>query len=51
MTPLHYAARCGNLEVCKLILSNVKDPNPVYNDGRIPKNFARDKNIQKLFDS
>ena len=27
-TPLHYAARNGYLEVCKLIMNNVQEKNP-----------------------
>ena len=27
-TPLHVAASCGHLEVCKLILQHVQDKNP-----------------------
>jgi ankyrin repeat protein len=27
-TPLHFAAKAGQLEICKLILSNIKEKNP-----------------------
>ena len=27
-TPLHFAAKAGQLEICKLILSNTKEKNP-----------------------
>ena len=40
MTPLHYAAQNGLLEVCKLILENVEDKNPVGLDRWTPLDFA-----------
>ena len=51
-TPLHFAALNGHLELCRLILENVNDKNPVSNNGRTPKDLARDCNrleIVKLF--
>ena len=51
-TPLHFAASMGRLEMCKLILENVNDKNPVDNNGKTPKDIAKEYNeleIVKLF--
>ena len=39
-TPLHLAAKCGHLEICRLILANIVDKNPVNNDGETPSQLA-----------
>ena len=51
-TPLHFAACMGRLEMCKVILENVNDKNPVDNNGKTPKDIAKkynDLEIVKLF--
>ena len=40
MTPLHVAARNGHLEVCKLIIANTEERNPIDNFGLTPKDYA-----------
>ena len=50
--PLHFAAGMGCFEMCKLILENVNDKNPVDNNGKTPKDIANEYNeleIVKLF--
>ena len=39
-TPLHYAAMCGQTDICKLIIENIKDKNPRDHDGKTPLHFA-----------
>ena len=39
-TPLHSAARNGDLQICKLIIDNVNNGHPVTNDGHTPKDLA-----------
>jgi ankyrin repeat protein len=51
-SPLHLAAIEGKLEMCRLILENVNDKNPVDNNGKTPKDIAKEYNeleIVKLF--
>ena len=40
-TPLHYAAESGHLDVCKLIIANVDDKNPINIFGETPKYAAK----------
>ena len=40
MTPLHFAAQLGHLEVCKLICQNIVDINPSDDTGRTPLDIA-----------
>jgi len=41
-TPLHYAAMKGHTEICRLILANLKDKNPVVDAfGRTPLDHAK----------
>ena len=40
LTPLHVAARNGHLEVCKLIIANTEERNPIDNFGLTPKDYA-----------
>ena len=52
LTPLHYAARNGNLLICQLILSIVSDKNPRNSRGCTPyHNAARNGHLSvcKLF--
>ena len=35
-TPLHYAAKKGHLDICKLICKNIEDKNPKDNYGLSP---------------
>ena len=39
-SPLHFAAGCGHLEVCKLILQHVQNKNPEARNGRTPLHSA-----------
>ena len=48
MTPFHYAAQNGLFEVCKLILENVQDKNPVGLDGWTPLDFAAENGHLKV---
>ena len=41
MTPLHFAAHWGNLAMCRLILENGNDKNPVSDYGHTPKSMAK----------
>ena len=49
MTPLHFAARHGQLEVCKLIMDNVVDKNPADIQGLTPRQMAKSKGYYKLY--
>jgi ankyrin repeat protein len=40
MTPLHYAAAGGNVELTELLLKNGANPNAVAADGNLPLNVA-----------
>ena len=40
MTPLHYAAALGHLEICSLIVKNVEDKNPDDRNGWTPLHWA-----------
>ena len=40
LTVLHVAAIEGHLEICKLIVSEVDDKNPLDNQGRTPLHYA-----------
>ena len=35
-TPLHFAAKAGQLEICRLIIDSVADKNPGYVNGQTP---------------
>jgi ankyrin repeat protein len=51
-TPLHYAAKWGHLDVCKLFMANIKDIHPKNLDGKTPKDHAKERNyihILQLF--
>ena len=41
-TPLHYAAKEGHLDVCRLILERVEDKNPEAIGGWTPLHSAAD---------
>ena len=51
-TPLHFAAKYCNAELCKLIMDNVDEKNPVDNLGRTPKQlmYAQVTRMQEMFD-
>ena len=49
-TPLHLAAKRGHLDVCRIILENVKDKNPVDTYGRTPKDYAMQMNHPELLE-
>ena len=40
ITPLHYAASAGCLDVYKLVAERLDDKYPLTNDGRLPIHFA-----------
>ena len=40
MTPLHYAAWNGHLEMSSIILAKIKDKNPKDNENQTPLHFA-----------
>ena len=49
-TPLHIAARCGLINICKLIVENTKDKNPADIFGTTPMDFANgNKEMMELF--
>ena len=39
-TPLHRAARSGHLDICKILLENIMDKNPITNNGWTPLHYA-----------
>ena len=39
-TPLHWAAKCGHCEICRLIMDNVTNKNPPDLDGWTPLHLA-----------
>ena len=39
-TPLHEAAKCGRLEICRLLIANIRDKNPVGVYGWTPLHHA-----------
>ena len=41
-TPLHFAAKKGHLEVCQLIVNNIKDKEPKNCNGKTPIQLASD---------
>ena len=41
ITPLHYAAATGDLDICRLIIKNIKDKNPTDHRGETPKDWAQ----------
>ena len=46
MTPLHLAARDGQYNICKLILSKITDKNPADNNGITPFHLAARKCLE-----
>ena len=53
-TPLHWAAKEGHLDVCKLIIANVDNKHPVNISGRTPKDLADHRKhveVSQLFQS
>ena len=49
-TPLHMAARYNCYEICKHILENVEDRNPVDHFGDTPLDLAKEYNKPKIID-
>ena len=50
ITPLHIAAYCGHLEVCKILIEEAPDKEPVtMGDGRTPALLAKENNHDKVF--
>ena len=49
MTPLHNAALQGHVEVCDLIIQNVKNKHPRDNDGKTPLDYAQQEDVTELF--
>ena len=50
MTPLHFAARQGHIQMVKAILSQVAEKNPVNNKGKTPKELFLERNHQNDID-
>ena len=48
ITPLHVAARFGHLEICQLLLTNLKKKNPKSNNNLTPLYFATSNNHQDI---
>ena len=51
-TPLHHAARGGHFEVCRWLIENTTDPNPIHEVGKTPYHYAVEeghKTIIELF--
>ena len=40
MTPFHFAALNGHLEICNMFIENLEDKNPRANDGWTPLHYA-----------
>ena len=52
-TPLHFAAKCGHFEICKLFLTYDIAANPKNNQSKTPRALARKNNhleVISLFD-
>ena len=49
MTPLHYAAEIGNLELFELIMNLVENMNPINNEGETPLCLAAKNNQYEIF--
>ena len=47
-TPLHYAARNNNMEVCKLIIGQIADKNPINNLGVTPLHYAAENDSLEI---
>ena len=41
MTPLHYAAKSGHTDTCKIILEHVNENNPKNSIGKTPLEYAK----------
>ena len=51
-TPLHWAAKCGHCEICRLIMDNVTNKNPPDLDGWTPLHLAGKLRYKKfIFES
>ena len=50
LTPLHEAAFFGHVDVCRLIVENVKEKNPRNQFGQTPKIWAKNWNCQELIE-
>ena len=48
VTPLHMAAKCGNLEVCKLIMATIDELIPEDNNGMTPLHEAAAQNYSEV---
>ena len=48
MTPLHYAAVNGHLDICQLIMKYVKNKNPKNQKGETPYDLAAKKGHLKI---
>ena len=47
-TPLHFAAECGFLEICEMIMENMEDKNPKNNSWVTPLHEAATKGHLKV---
>jgi ankyrin repeat protein len=45
---LHYAARNNNMEVCKLIIGQIADKNPINNLGVTPLHYAAENDSLEI---
>jgi len=48
-TPLHHAAKYGNLEVCKLIMGEIEDKNPTDTAGWTPLHCAAQNGHEEIY--
>ena len=48
LTPLHFAAENGHINICDLIINVVDDKNPAAKNGSTPFSLAEDPQIRNL---
>ena len=50
MTPLHYAAKYGHSEICKLLIENAKEKNPANKKGQTPLCLAIQNGNREIYE-